>query len=92
MGIYSDGYVYGVSLSLDGTTIFEKTNDTKLTFAQVQNVKGFYETLNVDEKHKIVIRFYMSCVSTYEPSQPGQTMCWWPANKDMLEQLIAAVV
>ncbi len=82
MGIYSDGYVYGVSLSLHGTTIFEKTYDAKLTYAQVQNVKGFYETLNADEKDKVVIRFYMSCLSTYEPSQPSQGMCWWPTNKD----------
>ena len=92
MGIYSDGHVYGVSLSLHGTTIFEKTYDTKLTYAQVQNVKDFYETLNADEKDKIVIRFYMSCVSTYEPFQTGQGMCWWPTYKAELEQLFATAV
>ena len=64
----------------------------KLTYAQVQDIKEFYNTLNVDKKNMVVIRFYMSCVSTYEPSQPGQGMCWWPANKDELEKLFASAV
>ena len=92
MGIYSDGYIYGVSLSLHGSTIFEKTYDTKLTYAQVQDVREFYDTLNADKKDMVLIRFYMSCVSTHEPSQIGHGMCWWPANKDELEKLFFTVV
>lgn len=92
MGIYSNGHIYGVSFILDGSTIFEKIYDTKLAYNQVQSVKEFYDKLNTDKKDMVVIRFYMSCVSTYEPSQPGECMCWWPVHKDELEKLFETMV
>ena len=92
MGIYSNGYVYGVSFILDDTDVFTETSDTKLTLVQIHRVKAFYTTLTADEKDRIVIRFYTSCTSTYDPSQHSQGMYWWPTNKVELEKLFAMPV
>jgi hypothetical protein len=92
MGIYSDGQVYGVSLSFHDTIVFEEMYATKLTIIQVQKIKDFYNTLTNEQKDSVIIRFYTLCTSTCELSQRGQDMYWWPANKDILEKLFATVV
>lgn len=92
MGVYSDGYVYGVSFILNNTDVFTETSDTKLILVQLQRLKEFYNTLTADEKDRVIIRFYMSCTSTYESSQQAQGMYWWPANKNELEKLFAMPV
>jgi hypothetical protein len=89
MGIYSDGKIYGVSLILDDRTIFELTSTEILNLDEIHMVKENYYELTNKQKNNTIIRFYMSCSSTYN-SNTDSFMTWFPGSQDVLERLFAS--
>ena len=92
MGIYSDGNIYGISISMQVgtnlTEIFNKSNSYVMTSEQIQEATAIYDKLTEGEKSSLKIRFYTSCSSTYElASTPF--MSWFPADLASLEKLFA---
>jgi hypothetical protein len=87
MGIYSDGAVYGVSLSIGTRSIIERTYEQKMTGPQIQEIKHIYDTLSIEDKHNITVRFYTSAVATYTHENMSSFMTWFPGTRSTLETL-----
>lgn len=92
MGIYSDGNIYGIAISLQVdlfyTELFNKIYPTKMTCEQIKEVQIFYNKLTAGEKDNLHIRFYTSCSSTYnEDVEPF--MSWFPGDIATLEKLFS---
>ena len=87
MGIYSNGDVYGVSLFLNNTIIFERKYDEKLLSNQILEIKEFYEKLSFEDKNKLLISFYTSCSSSYNVTETESFMSWLPGNEKILQEL-----
>ena len=87
MGIYSNGDVYGVSLFLNNTIIFERKYDEKLHSNQILEIKEFYEKLSLEDKNKLLISFYTSCSSSYNVTETESFMSWLPSDRKELQKL-----
>jgi len=87
MGIYSNGAVYGVSLSIDNRSIIERTYEQKLTGPQIQEIKHIYDALSIEDKTNLTVRFYTSAVATYTHESMPSFMTWFPGNRSTLETL-----
>ena len=88
MGIYSNGDIYGISLSVNENILFEKKYNDKINFIQIKEVKEIYDKLSLEEKDKLLIQFYVSCVTTYNILDTEPFMSWIPGNKDLLEKML----
>jgi hypothetical protein len=92
MGIYSDGNIYGIVLSLEVdsffTDIYNKVYPTKMNCEQIQEAKAVYDKLTINEKYRLTIRFYTSCSSTYNESCVP-FMSWFPGTIGELEKLFS---
>lgn len=88
MGIYSDGHVYGVRFVLNGDILFEATYDHRMTPADIQHTKTFYDTRTLEDKDAMDIRFYTLCSSTYTIGVTNSFASWVPGNKALLEKLL----
>lgn len=87
MGIYSNGTIYGVSLYLDNRSIIERTYEQKMTGPQIQEIKNLYNSLSIEDKHNITVRFYTSAVTTCDPCSTSPFMTWFPGTRLTLETL-----
>ena len=92
MGIYSDGNIYGISISLQigsyFSELFNKIYPTVMTCEQIQEAKDIYDKLTESEKSTLNIRFYTNCSSTYDlVSAPF--MSWFPGDLVSLEKLFS---
>jgi len=92
MGIYSDGNIYGINISLEVdsffTDLYNKIYPTKMNSEQIQEAKAVYNKLTISEKNKLTIRFYTSCSSTYDESS-APFMSWFPGTIGELEKLFS---
>ena len=88
MGIYSNGDIYGISLSLNENILFEKKYNHKINSIQIEEVKEIYDKLLLEEKDKLIIQFYVSCVTTYNILDTEPFMSWIPRTKDSLEKML----
>lgn len=92
MGIYSDGNIYGIAISLQVdsffTELFNKTYPTAMTCDQIQEAKAIYDKLTEGEKDSLNIRFYTSCSSTYDLAS-APFMSWFPGDLTSLEKLFS---
>jgi hypothetical protein len=91
MGIYSDGIIYGVSITVNNVSFFEKTYSEKMNRYQFKELKEVYDVLTNDEKERAIIRFYTSCSSTLESVRIQPFMSWFPGTKEMVEKLIDSI-
>lgn len=92
MGIYSDGNIYGIAISLQVdsffTELFNKIYPAVMTCEQIQEAKAIYDKLNEGEKSSLNIRFYTSCSSTYDLASAA-FMSWFPGDLVTLEKLFS---
>jgi len=92
MGIYSDGNIYGIAISLQVDTfyteLFNKIYPTKMTYEQIQEAQILYNKLTEGEKNSLHIRFYTSCSSTYDEGTVP-FMSWFPGDIATLEKLFS---
>ena len=92
MGIYTDGNVYGVFLSIfndedDFIVLLDKKYDTKMSAEQVLEVKAEYDKLSEDIKREVRIQFHVLCNTIYEIENSVPFMSLWPGSLAMLEEL-----
>ena len=66
---------------------FEKTYSSIMTPLQVLEIKEEYEKLTVRERKLATLRFYTSCVSTYDVVGTSNFMCWFPLDVKTLKSL-----
>jgi len=89
MGIYSDGNIYGLSISVQSDNelieVFNKTYSEKMSFEHFRLAKIVYDKIKEDDKKKLDIRFYTSCSSTYEMNNL-EFMHWFPGTLASLEE------
>jgi hypothetical protein len=90
MGIYSDGNIYGIAISLQVgsyfSELFNKIYPAVMTCEQIQEAKTMYDKLTEGEKSSLNIRFYTSCSSTYDLAS-APFMSWFPGDLISLEKL-----
>jgi hypothetical protein len=89
MGIYNDGIIRGIKMSLYGVSCqllfsYEKQYDDKMTIEQIREVEKEYNTFTDGEKQELIYNVYVNCSSTYDN---GNFMHWWRISKDELEEL-----
>jgi len=92
MGIYTDGNVYGVYMSIfndegDFIVVLDKKYDAKMTAEQVLEVKTEYDKLDEDIKKEVRIQFHVLCNTSYEIENSFPFMSLWPGSLAMLEEL-----
>ena len=93
MGIYTDGNVYGVYMSIfndegDFIVLLDKKYDSKMTIEQVLEVKMEYDKLSEDIKKEVRIQFHVLCTTSYELVNDNKPfMSLWPGSRAMLEEL-----
>ena len=90
MGIYSDGNIYGITLSLQVgtffTELFNKIYPNAMNVEQIQEAKAIYDNLTESEKRSLNVRFYTNCSSTYDLTS-APFMSWFPGDLISLEKL-----
>jgi len=91
MGIYSNGDVYGISLFLNNTIIFERKYEEKILSNQILEIKEFFEKLSFEDKNKLLISFYTSCSSTYNITGSESFMSWLPGDEKKLQKLFDGI-
>lgn len=82
MGIYTNGLIYGISITLDPDyrIKYEKTYDHIMTSEEIKDTKKEYENFTEEEKNNMNIRFYVEYSSTYEY---GTCMGWSSIGLDV---------
>jgi hypothetical protein len=87
MGVYSNGHVYGVSISLDNDILFYKIYDRRLEPGSYYMIKDFYDDIPSEKRKHLQILLYTLCSSTASPtSQPFMT--WFPVSRETFEALL----
>jgi hypothetical protein len=86
MGIYSNGHVYGVSLLLKDTTIFNRVYDQRVNEDGFNEVRNIYDAISSEDKEGLSIQIYTLCSSTYGASP---FMTWFPIDRLTFETLLA---
>jgi hypothetical protein len=91
MSIYSNGYVYGISIELNNNIIFEKKYNEKINNDEIDEIKEYYNKLTNEEKNNIITRVYTLCLST-QSKENIPYMCWYVYNKELFENLLKGII
>jgi hypothetical protein len=81
MGIYSDGNVYGVRISSNGTVVYEKIYTAKINKYEIDEVIAECSKL----EGGVSLKFFMSFTTGYETS--ATYMTWCPGTLKNLQDL-----
>jgi hypothetical protein len=92
MGIYSDGRVYGIRLTLAENILFEETWSETIDLGLLAKGKQICMRLTDTQKSAMDVRFYMASSSTYDVNSSGTCMAWWPVGYSSLEQLFQTLI
>ena len=96
MGIYNDGIIYGVYCfdiaddeSFHLTILIDKKYDSKMTMAQIEEIKVEYEKIPEEVKKEMRVHFYTMVTMSYEVYNIYTPyMTTWPGTREMLEEFL----
>lgn len=78
--------MYGVSLLLKDTTLFNRVYDQRVNEEGFKELKVVYDTIPSEDKGGLSISIYTLCSSTYGTSP---FMTWFPIARETFESLLA---
>lgn len=87
MGVYSNGHIYGISISLNDDTLFYKIYDKRLEPGGYYMIKEFYDDIPSENRQHLQILLYTLCSSTASPTSQA-FMSWFPVACETFEDLL----